>query len=113
MVPKSYLIMVSKDFLIMVPKGSLIIVPKSSLIKDPKSTKSSLIKKLLQTFFDYLHHKINFRIKSKFAAGQLKLTNSPLHSSTESLTFVYPIMHNGQILFKNIATFTVKFLKRV
>ena len=111
MVPRSSLIMVPKGSLIMIPKKSLNMVPKGSVIIIPKSTKSPLIKKSLHTYkpFSIIVTTTSFlkirtlkKIKSKFAA---------LLFSTQNLIFVYPIMYNGQIRFKNLAKFAVKFLK--
>ena len=111
MVTKSFLTMVQRSSLIMVPKNSLNMVPKGSVIIIPKSTKSPLIKKPLHTYKpfsiivttkSFLKIRTLKKIKSKFAA---------LLFSTQNLIFVYPIMYNGQIRFKNLAKFAVKFLK--
>ena len=53
------------------------------------------------------------KIKSKFAAGQLKSAKLPLQYYTESLMFVYPIIHYGQIRFKYLVAFAVKCWKSV
>ena len=108
----------------MVPKSSLIMAPKDSLFIVPK-----VFEKLLNNgsrrFLNhgskrFLNHgskkfpkstlkiKMLKKTKTKFAAGQLKSPRSPLQHSTQSLIFAYPIMHNGQILFKNLSTFAVK-----
>ena len=100
----------------------LFIVPKSSLTKDPKSGKSSLIKISLHIYKPFLIIFITKsvlgirtleKVKSKFATGQLKSAKSPLQPFTQSLIFFYPIIHSGQVHFKNLATFAVKFLKCV
>ena len=108
MVSKSSLIMTPKDSLFMVPKGSEKFLNNGSkrflshgskrfLNHDSKNfPKSTLKVKMLK------------KTKSKLAAGQLKSPRSPLQHSTQSLIFAYPIMHNGQILFKNLSAFAVK-----
>ena len=53
------------------------------------------------------------KIKSKLAAGQLKSAKLPLQYYTESLMFVYPIIHYGQIRFKYLVAFAVKCWKSV
>ena len=122
MVPKSSLVVVLESSLIMVRKGSLIMVSKIPLIKYPKSTKSSLINKYLHTYKTFwiiitikstLKIRAIKKIKSKFTATQLKSAKSPLQLSTQSLKLVYRIIHNGDIRFKNLATFAVKLLKCV
>ena len=52
-------------------------------------------------------------MKSKLGSDQLKSVKSTLQPSTQSLIFIYPIMYNGQMRFKNLATFAVYFLKFV
>ena len=52
-------------------------------------------------------------MKRKFGSGQLKSVKSTLQPSTQSLIFIYSIMCNGQMHFKNVATFAVYFLKFV
>ena len=88
--------MVPKSALILSSKSALILGSKSALVKDPKGIKSSLIKKPLHTYKPFLFIvttksalkiKMVWKIKSKFAAGQLKTAN--------------------------LATFAVKILKRI
>ena len=43
------------------------------------------------------------KIKRNFAVSSLKWVKWPLQPSTQSVIFVYPIIRNGQIRFKNLA----------
>ena len=108
MVSKSSLIMTPKDSLLMVPKGSEKFLNNGSKRFLSHSSKRFLNNDSKKFPKSTLKVKMLKKTKSKFAAGQLKSPRSPLQHSTQSLIFAYPIMHNGQILFKNLSTFAVK-----